>query len=220
MRQVVLDTETTGLYPADGDRIISIGCVEIVDRRITGREYHTRLNPEGRKSHEKALEVHKIADEDLVNEPTFAVAKDELAQFLRGAQSLIIHNAPFDIGFLNAELARIGSPVKVERRFEIIDTMRIAGQAVGGSLNRMLDQYGIDRSVRAERHGALIDSRLLAQLYLAMTRGNEELEIAQPEVVDASEAFVRPRVTIPVVRATAAELEAHEAMMDRIKGAA
>ena len=217
MRQVVLDTETTGLYPAEGDRVISIGCVEIVDRRITGREWHQRLNPEGRLSHPKALEVHKIPDEALVNEPTFAAIRFDFWNFLRGADELIIHNAPFDLGFLNAEIARLGSSFKIEDRFRIVDTMRIGGRQVGGSLNRLLDEHGIDRSIREERHGALIDSRLLAELYLAMTRGNGELEVAPAPAISASDAFVATRPQIPVVVATVEEQAAHEGMMAEIE---
>lgn len=217
MRQVTLDTETTGLYPAEGDRIISIGCVEIVDRKITGREWHTRLNPEGRPSHPGALAVHKIPDADLVKEPTFSEAKFGFWNFLKGANEIIIHNAPFDIGFINAEIARQGSSLKFDGLFNIVDTMRMGGVNVGGSLNRLLDKYEIDRTIRNERHGALIDARLLAQLYLAMTRGQEKIDLPTEEKIDPSEAFVTARPEIPVVLATPEELAAHEAMMANIR---
>lgn len=222
MRQVVFDTETTGLYPAEGDRVISIGCVEIVDRRITGREWHTRLNPDGRASHPMALKVHGISDESLLTEPRFADAKLDFWNFIRGADELIAHNAPFDVGFLNAEIARLGSPLKFERMFKIVDTMKLPaaeGMRVGGSLNALADRYGIDRSAREQFHGALVDARLLAEVYLAMTRGNEQIELEPAPAVSASEAFVAPRPEIPVIQCTPAELAAHEAMMAEIKGA-
>lgn len=228
MRQVVLDTETTGLSPADGDRVISIGCVEIVDRVITGKEWHTHLNPEGRESHPEALKVHGLTSEMLARAPLFVEEKFGLWMFLKGADSLVIHNAPFDLGFLNAEIARLGSPVTIESLFTVIDTLKLTpsdGMRVGGSLNALADRYKVDRTAREKYHGALVDARVLAQVYLAMTRGNEELSIDDAkfpiEAAKVDNPAVRPDgLIIPVVRPSPGELEAHRTMMKLIRSTA
>jgi DNA polymerase-3 subunit epsilon len=208
MRQVVLDTETTGLSPDAGDRVISIGCVEIIDRRITGNEWHTHLNPDGRASHPAALKVHGLTDEFLADKPRFEAVRHDVWRFIKRSE-LIIHNAPFDLGFLNMEIRRAGGIVALDTLLPVIDTLKLPaadGLRVGGSLNALADRYGIDRSARAQHHGALVDARLLAQAL--------DLRRVEQQATSSS----RPEgLVIPVPRCTAEELAAHQAMMESIK---
>ena len=173
MRQIVLDTETTGLEHADGHRIIEIGCLEIYDRRVTDRHFHVYLNPD-REIEAGAMQVHGISNEFLADKPRFADIADEFMDFIRDAE-LIIHNAPFDVGFLNAELVRLNpdQPACIQDVAKVIDTIVLARELHPGqrvSLDALCKRYEVDNSGR-ELHGALLDAELLAEVYLAMTGG-------------------------------------------------
>ncbi len=177
MRQIVLDTETTGLEPKQGHRIIEIGCVEIVERRLTGRHYHQYLQPD-RKIDPGAMEVHGITNESLVDKPRFEAIVDEFMSFIEGAE-LIIHNAPFDVGFINHELAKLNGVTwsKVQNHCDVIDTLKMARQKYPGqrnNLDALCRRLGIDNSKR-DLHGALLDSEILAEVYLTMTGGQVSL---------------------------------------------
>lgn len=220
MRQIVLDTETTGLNPRSGDRIIEVGCVEIVNRRLTGNNFHTYINPE-RDSEEGALAVHGLTTEFLSDKPKFADIADELRDYVRGAE-IIIHNAPFDLAFLDAEFDRLGLPRFVEHVDSITDTLVQAKEMHPGkrnSLDSLCDRYGISNAHRA-LHGALLDAELLAEVYLAMTRGQNSLTI-DLAVADAGPAGdevaeVLPVGEIIVLQATEAELAEHEALLNQL----
>ncbi|WP_027795230.1 DNA polymerase III subunit epsilon [Paraburkholderia acidipaludis] len=219
MRQIILDTETTGLNARTGDRIIEIGCVELVNRRLTGNNLHFYVNPE-RDSDPGALAVHGLTTEFLSDKPKFAEVANEILDFIQGAD-LIIHNAPFDIGFLDAELALLGKPPLKEHCGEVIDTLVQAKQIFPGkrnSLDALCDRFGISNAHRT-LHGALLDSELLAEVYLAMTRGQESLVIDMLGETAATGDVAAPRVQIetlalPVIAATDEELAAHDAVLD------
>ncbi|PLZ03078.1 DNA polymerase III subunit epsilon [Burkholderia sp. WAC0059] len=223
MRQLILDTETTGLNARSGDRIIEIGCVELLNRRLTGNNLHFYVNPE-RDSDPGALAVHGLTTEFLSDKPKFAEIADELLAFIRGAD-LIIHNAPFDIGFIDAELARLGQPPLAGHCGEIIDTLVQAKQIFPGkrnSLDALCDRFGISNAHRT-LHGALLDSELLAEVYLAMTRGQESLVIDTlgepapgPDAHLPAEASMQlpGAFDLPVIAATDEELAAHQAVLD------
>lgn len=228
MRQIVLDTETTGLEISAGNRIIEIGCIELVSRRPTGRHFHRYLNPE-RDIEEGALAVHGITRARLEREPTFALIADEFLEFVAGAE-LVIHNAPFDVAFLDAELARLpGDRYRITDRCRVLDTLTLARELHPGqrnSLDALCKRYGIDNSQR-EYHGALLDARILADVYLAMTGGQSALELGESpraarhasraEQASAEQVrATRPATALKVVPANAEELAAHEAMLDRI----
>ncbi len=186
VRQVVLDTETTGLYANDGHRIVEIGCVEIVNRRLSGRTLHQYLNPE-RDVEARAQEIHGLSRERLESEPRFADVAQRILDFVVGAE-VLIHNAPFDLGFLDAELERIGKPRFAESCDGILDTLALARAMHPGkrnSLDALCDRYGISNAHRT-LHGALLDAELLADVFLAMTRGQESLEMLAGE--DGGEA--------------------------------
>ncbi len=214
MRQIFLDTETTGLYPDKGDRIIEIGCVELLNRKLTGSHKHFYLNP-GRDSHEEALKIHGIANEFLLDKPKFAVVVDELLEYVAGAE-ILIHNASFDLGFLNQELTLVGRPPFRQFVGGVIDTLVMAKEMFPGkrnSLDALCDRLGVDNSGRA-LHGALLDAELLADVYINMTRGQEALLIesgaprsdepgGNPSSIDLR-TFM-----LPVLQANAQELEAH-----------
>ena len=175
MRQIVLDTETTGLSAADGDRIIEIGCVELFQRKPTGNNLHLYINPE-RESHEDALKVHGISNEFLQDKPKFAAIASQLVDYLRGAE-LIIHNAPFDVGFLNKEFERLNLPTVKELASNVIDSLAMAKDLFPGkrnSLDALCDRLEVDNSGRT-LHGALLDAELLADVYINMTRGQDAL---------------------------------------------
>ena len=218
MRQIVLDTETTGLSAENGDRIIEIGCVELLNRKLTGNNLHHYINPE-RDSHEDALKVHGISNEFLRDKPKFAQIADELLAYLDGAE-LIIHNAPFDIGFLNKELERVGrKPVKAYIG-GVIDTLVMAKEMFPGKrngLDALCDRLDVDNSGRT-LHGALLDAELLADVYINMTRGQDALimEVGTSEVVQGGEEVVRvdlSRLELPVLRANEQEAAAHETVL-------
>lgn len=222
MRQIVLDTETTGLEHADGHRVIEIGCLEINDRRVTDRHFHVYLNPD-REIESGAMQVHGITNEFLADKPRFADIVDEFLDFIRGAE-LIIHNAPFDVGFLNAEMARLdwAEKLRIEQVASILDTVVMArdlhpGQRV--SLDALCKRYEVDNSGR-DLHGALLDAELLAEVYLAMTGGQVALglELQLPSLENGGgepvPAFDPGRLRL--VRATAEERQAHLARLEAI----
>jgi len=217
MRQVVLDTETTGLDPRLGHRIIEIGCVELVGRKPTGQRFHRYVNPR-REIEAGAAAVHGITDEMLVDKPEFREIAGELLSFIRDAE-LVIHNAAFDVGFLNAELGLLGAESVEEFCSGIVDTLKLARELHPGrknSLDALCERYAIDNSSR-QLHGALLDAELLSEVYLAMTRGQDslvmELEVPMP-TNDALAAAGRP--CLRVLRATGAELAAHERVLGEI----
>lgn len=214
MRQIFLDTETTGLSADSGDRIVEIGCIEMVNRRLSGRTLHHYLNP-GRSSHPDALKVHGLTDEFLSTKPTFAEVADELLEFLAGAE-VIIHNAAFDLGFLDAELRRIGRPALAAHIERVTDSLLMAREAYPGkanSLDALCKRLEVDNSHR-ELHGALLDAGLLAEVYIRMTRGQNALVIdlhedgpaAVAEMAVDLAAFELP-VTVPSAEECAAHAE-------------
>lgn len=212
-RQIVLDTETTGLNARLGDRIVEIGCVELVNRRVSERGFHRYLNPE-REIEEGALRVHGITQEFLADKPRFADIADEFLQYVAGAE-LIIHNAEFDVEFLDAELARAGRGPIARHVAAIVDTLAIARELHPGkknSLDALCERYGVDSSHR-HLHGAQLDARLLAEVYLAMTRGQESLVIELEPPVEALAVQV-DLSRLRIVRASPEELAAHEAYLD------
>ncbi|WP_342128578.1 DNA polymerase III subunit epsilon [Hydrogenophaga sp. OTU3427] len=216
-RQIVLDTETTGLSAQNGDRIIEIGCVELLHRKLTGRNLHFYVNPE-RDSHEDALRVHGISNEFLRDKPKFAAIADELADYLQGAE-LIIHNAPFDIGFLNKEMELLGRPPITRLVGGVTDTLVMAKEMFPGkrnSLDALCDRLEVDNSGRT-LHGALLDAELLADVYINMTRGQNALvmELETTEQVGGVDVpqIDLSRFDLPVPRASESELLAHEALL-------
>ncbi len=222
MRQIVLDTETTGLEPELGHRIIEIGCVEMVDRRLTGNNFHQYLQPD-RQIDQGAIEVHGITNEFLAEKPRFRDVVADFMDYVAGAE-LIIHNAPFDVGFLNHELALLGGDwPRIEDHCGVIDTLVMAKRLHPGqrnSLDALCKRYDIDNSHR-DLHGALLDAEILADVYLAMTGGQTALLLAEEtgETEQGGEQIRRlaaDRPPIPVVRASAAELERHQARLQAI----
>jgi len=219
MRQIVLDTETTGLSADNGDRIIEIGCVELLNRKLTGNNKHFYLNPE-RDSHEDALKVHGISNEFLRDKPKFAAVADELMDYLQGAE-IIIHNAAFDVSFLNKELELIGRPPIKTCVGSVTDTLLMAKEMYPGkrnSLDALCDRLGVDNSGRT-LHGALLDAELLADVYINLTRGQDALLIdiggSDTEGSDA----VRIDLSVfelPVLAANEQEAAAHEDMLKQL----
>jgi DNA polymerase-3 subunit epsilon len=227
MRQIVLDTETTGLAADQGHRIIEIGCLEIVNRRLTGRTLHLYLNPE-REIDEAATEVHGMTWDDLRDKPRFAEVADRVLAFVEGAE-VLIHNAAFDLAFLDAELARVGLGRFREGCAGVVDTLAMAREMHPGkrnSLDALCDRYEVSNAHRT-LHGALLDAELLAEVYLAMTRGQDSFEIALdagPDTSGAGEAADWPPRGLRVLVASEAEAAAHDASLATIgkecKGAA
>lgn len=222
MRQIVLDTETTGLEPAEGHRIIEIGCVEIVNRRPTTRKFHQYLNPE-REIDRAAEDVHGLSSAFLADKPRFSEIAGEFLAFIEGAE-LVIHNAAFDVGFLDAELARLEPPGPVIAQVcGILDTLMLARQAHPGqrnSLDALCKRYSVDNSGR-DLHGALLDAQLLAEVFLAMTGGQAELGLGAETATTGAERKRRRKISrkglaLVVQRATVEELAAHEAALDRL----
>ena len=220
MRRIALDTETTGLEPAEGHRIIEVACIELYDRRTTGRHFHRYVNPE-RAVDLAASQVHGMTAEDLSDKPLFADVADEFLAFVEGAE-LLIHNAAFDVGFLDAELERAGRP-SVSSVCRVTDTLEFARELNPGkknSLDALCERYGVDHS-RRTLHGALLDAQLLADVWVAMTRGQETLDIvlaAADAVALASHDLDTP-VNLAVVHADEAELARHAAMCERLQKA-
>ncbi|MFZ1180312.1 MAG: DNA polymerase III subunit epsilon [Herbaspirillum sp.] len=218
MRQIVLDTETTGLNPRTGNRVIEIGCVELLNRRLTGNDLHFYINPE-RDSEEGALAVHGLSTEFLSDKPRFAEIADAFLDYVRGAE-IIIHNAPFDIGFLDAEFRLLGLGPFQEHVGNIIDSLKMAMEQHPGrrnSLDALCDRYGISNAHRT-LHGGLLDAALLAEVYLAMTRGQHSL--AMDSAGDSKDAAATvepaPLADVIVVAASADELALHETMLDTL----
>ena len=218
MRQIVLDTETTGLSAENGDRIIEIGCVELFNRKLTGQNLHFYVNPE-RDSHEDALKVHGISNEFLRDKPKFAQIADELLAYLEGAE-LIIHNAPFDMAFLNKELSLMGRPPLGGLLAGVTDSLVMAKEMFPGKrngLDALCDRLEVDNSGRT-LHGALLDAELLADVYINMTRGQDALLIEAGESSDEGGAqslgnVDLSRFELPVLRANEQEVQAHEAAL-------
>ena len=221
MRQVVLDTETTGLEPSEGHRIIEIGCLEMVERRITNRTFHVYLNPDCEVEH-GAIQVHGITNEFLADKPRFADVAEDFIDFIRDSE-LVIHNASFDVGFLDAELARLDSPARVEEHATVLDTLHLARELHPGqrvSLDALCKRYEVDNSGR-ELHGALLDAELLAEVYLAMTGGQVDLCLDLSSDSDGGEGH-EPLGEIDlsklvVRKATDEELAAHRARLEKIE---
>lgn len=220
MRQIFLDTETTGLFPAQGHRIIEIAAIEVINRRVTKNHFHVYVNPE-REIDQGAQEVHGITLEFLQDKPAFAEIVDEFLDFINGAE-VVIHNAPFDIGFLNTELGRIDR-LNVEHTCAgIIDTLKMAKDMRPGqrnSLDALCRHFGIDNSKRT-LHGALLDAELLAEVYMAMTRGQESLMMDMEITKPSSEVAVVRDQPLLIIRAETDELLAHEAYLDEISKSA
>ncbi len=216
MRQIFLDTETTGLSADGGDRVVEIGCIEMLNRRLSGNNLHFYLNPE-RASHPDALRVHGLTEDFLADKPRFAAVADDLLAYLKDAE-VVIHNAAFDIGFLNAELARLGRGKLTEHVAEVTDSLLMAREMFPGkanSLDALCKRLEVDNSNRA-LHGALLDAGLLAEVYIRLTRGQDSL------VIDAGDegrqavavaALDLSAFDLPVLAASAVEAEAHEAVL-------
>ena len=220
MRQIVLDTETTGLNPRSGDRVIEIGCVELVSRKLTGNNFHVYINPE-RDSEEGALAVHGLTTEFLSNKPKFAEIANQLRDYVQDAE-IIIHNAPFDLGFLNAEFARLDLPTFEQHVNGVIDTLVQAKEIHPGkrnSLDALCDRYGISNSHR-KLHGALLDAELLADVYLAMTRGQNslgmELEVDNELGSDGAALELEPLPQLLLQLAGAEDLALHDKLLDSL----
>ena len=219
MRQIFLDTETTGLSPENGDRVIELGCIEMEGRRLTGRHLHFYFNPE-RKNSEDAVKIHGLTDEFLADKPLFAEIADELIEFVRDAE-LIIHNAAFDIGFLDMELRRIGRAPIAEHGCRVTDSLSMARDSFPGksnSLDALCKRFEVNNSAR-ELHGALLDAGLLAEVYIRMTRGQDSL------VMDGGDALVADlavrsidfaSLSLVVIAADDDDLAAHAALLAEI----
>jgi DNA polymerase-3 subunit epsilon len=220
VRQVVIDTETTGLEVSKGHRIVEIGCVELLERRPTGREFHRYVNPQ-RPMDEGARAVSGISDEFLADKPLFAEIVIELLKFIDGAE-LVAHNATFDVGFLDAELVRLDMPARIAERSSVLDTLALAREKYPGqknSLDALCRRLSVDNSHR-ELHGALLDAQLLVEVYLAMTAGQGDLGL---DMGDAAQIRVRrelsaggERLVLRVQRADADEIAAHQSRLSAI----
>lgn len=219
MRQIFLDTETTGLSADNGDRVIEIGCVELVNRKLTGNNLHFYLNP-GRDSHEEALKVHGITSEFLRDKPKFDAIVDDLLAYLNDAE-IIIHNAAFDVGFLNKELELVGRKPFGTHVANIIDTLVMAKEMFPGkrnSLNALCDRLGVDNSGRT-LHGALLDAELLADVYINLTRGQDALLIEAEVPETTGVVFERVDLSglvLPVLAASDLETAAHEEVLKQV----
>lgn len=227
MRQVVLDTETTGLEPSQGHKIIEIGCVELVDRKLTGRHYHQYINPL-REIDAGAIEVHGITNEFLADKPTFDQVSEDFLDYVKGAE-LIIHNAPFDIGFIDHEFQALGdkNPGNISQYCGVIDTLVMARQKHPGqrnSLDALCNRYEVDNSQR-ELHGALLDSEILADVYLLMTGGQTNLLLSAEDrgEGEGGDTSIRrlpvDRGKLKIIAASAEELTAHEERLTEIDSA-
>ena len=224
MRQLIIDTETTGLDPRQDHRVIEIAALELVDRRPTGRHLHLKINPE-REIDVGASEVHGMTWDDLRDKPPFRDIAHEFIAFVRGAE-WVIHNAPFDLGFLDAELARIEGPPCKDLAASVVDTLNLAREQFPGkrnNLDALCERFAVDNAGRT-LHGALLDAQLLAEVYLALTRGQESLVMDLPKgpapgAERADLPGIGPRPAVLVVAPTAAELEAHRAYLEALDAA-
>lgn len=220
MRQIILDTETTGLNARLGDRIIEVAGIELVNRRLTGNHFHRYVNP-ARAVEEGALKVHGITDEFLADKPPFAEIAAEFLDYVRGAE-LVIHNAAFDIEFLNAELSRLGHEPMEKHVLSVVDTLRQARELHPGkknSLDALCERYAVNNA-RRTLHGALLDCELLAEVYLSMTRGQESLAIdleVREEISNTTGlSNLSARAPLIVLYASEVEVQAHEQVLDAI----
>ena len=219
MRQIILDTETTGLSADGGDRVIEIGCVEMLNRRLSGRNLHYYLNPQ-RASHPDAVKIHGLTDEFLADKPLFASVADELLEFVAGAE-IIIHNASFDVGFLNAELKRLARGPFTGAVGSVTDSLLMARAMFPGkanSLDALCKRLEVDNSNRS-LHGALLDAGLLAEVYIRLTRGQNSLVIDAGDAAATQSAIAAVDFTaldLPVITADPAEIEAHAAMLEEL----
>jgi DNA polymerase III subunit epsilon len=218
MRQVMLDTETTGLSPATGDRIVELGCVELLNRKLTGNNKHYYLNPE-RESDEGALRVHGLTTEFLSDKPKFAEIADDFLDYIAGAE-VIIHNAPFDVGFLEAELKRAGKNHFTSVIAKVVDSLAMAKHQYPGkrnSLDALCDRLGVDNSGR-KLHGALLDAELLADVYIGLTRGQDALlmDTSSDAKTVATQAINLSQFDLTVVMADEIEMTAHEEVLMQI----
>jgi len=228
MRQIVLDTETTGLEPSQGHNVIEIGCVEMIKRRLTDNNYHQYIKPD-RDSDEDAIRIHGITNEFLADKPKFRDISADFLEYVRGAE-LIIHNAPFDIGFLNAELERNGCKEKVDDVCTVVDSLKLARRKHPGqknNLDALCRRYGIDNSHR-ELHGALLDSQILADVYLMLTGGQTDLMLGAEEESTNMDGEIdirklaSPTTALKVIKPTDIEQQAHEefvTLLDKKSGA-
>jgi DNA polymerase-3 subunit epsilon len=226
MRQIVLDTETTGLSPEDGHRIIEIGCVEMVSRKLTGNRFHSYLNPQ-RAIDQGAVDVHGLDNRFLADKPLFEQVAADFIRFVEGSE-LVIHNAPFDVGFINAELRRLtGSPRAIAEVCGVLDTLAMAKKKHPGqrnSLDALCKRYSVKNSHR-ELHGALLDAEILAEVYLAMTGGQSDL-LLEPEKREETKLLGIPSITpqgsrpvgltLAIVRCSESELQAHQTRLEAI----
>ena len=219
MRQIFLDTETTGLSADNGDRIVEIGCVEMVNRKLTGNNRHIYVNP-GRDSHEEALKIHGITSEFLKDKPKFEDIADDLLAYLHDAD-ILIHNAPFDLGFLNMELNRLGQPKLPSLVASITDTLVMAKELYPGkrnSLDALCERLEVDHSGRT-LHGALLDSQLLADVYINLTRGQDALLMDDSTTVGAGSvvnAVDLSLIVLPVLTVSEQDMQAHEDVLKQI----
>ena len=223
MRQIFLDTETTGLNPDQGDRVVELACVEMINRKLTGNNLHFYLNPQ-RDSHEEALRVHGLTTQFLSDKPLFEAVVEEWLAYVQDAE-IIIHNAPFDVGFLNAELQRCGKLAFKEYVPKVIDSLAMAKEMYPGkrnNLNALCERLDVDNSGRT-LHGALLDAELLADVYINMTRGQHALlmDTAEPQkqVGIQVQNIDLSSIQLPVLQANATELQAHEQAMQDINKA-
>jgi DNA polymerase-3 subunit epsilon len=222
VRQIILDTETTGISPQQGHRIIEIGCVEMIDRKLTGNHFHVYINPQ-RIVEEEAISVHGITNEFLADKPVFSTIADEFYQYIRGAE-LVIHNAAFDVGFINHEFSLLKRPLPpVEENCGILDTLAMARKKHPGqknSLDALCKRYGINNSHR-ELHGALLDAEILADVYLLLSGGQTILSLDKDGSDDLGVSSLRrisgQRSALKVVKAAGDELEQHQKYLEGIK---
>ena len=211
MRQIFLDTETTGLNPESGDRIVEIGCIEMINRRLTGEQRHLYLNPE-RKGSEEAIRIHGLTDDFLADKPLFSAVAADLMDWLRGAE-VIIHNAAFDVGFLNAELKRLGRAPFHTVAAKVTDTLAMAREAFPGksnSLDALCKRLEVDNTQRT-LHGALLDAGLLAEVFIRLTRGQDSLSIHHDSTPDR-------RLDVPNIDLSSFRLRVIEPSADEIAG--
>ena len=221
MRQIFLDTETTGLNPESGDRIVEIGCIEMVNRRLTGETRHVYLNPE-RKGNEEAIKVHGLTDAFLADKPKFTEVADDILGFLQGAD-VVIHNAAFDVGFLNAELKRLGRAPFHTVAAKVTDTLLMAREMFPGkanSLDALCRRLEVDNTHRTV-HGALLDAGLLAEVYIRLTRGQDSLVIHAADEHQAGQSLATPAVDLsaidlPYITPDADDIAAHEAVLKEL----
>lgn len=222
MRQIILDTETTGLSPQQGHRIIEIGCVEMIDRKLTGNHYHVYINPQ-RVVEEEAISVHGITNEFLADKPVFSAIADDFYQFIRGTE-LVIHNAAFDVGFINHEFSLLKRPLPpVENYCEVLDTLAMARKKHPGqknSLDALCKRYGINNSHR-ELHGALLDAEILADVYLLLSGGQTILSLDKDGGDEQGVASLRristERPALRIIKASEEELSQHQKYLEGIK---